>query len=755
MVCLLPVWAFAAFLVIHSAQTDRTTLERNGRDLARGLAADVDRELAGMRATLHALSTSPYLRTGDFAAFHRQAAELSALEGSIIVLSEPEGQQLINTRLDYGEPLPKRTASESFARAIETGTVQVSNVLIGAVAKRPLVTVDVPVLRDGRVAYVLNMSIEPAAWDGILRQPTLPPDWVVSILDRRGIFVARSINAEMLVGQPARPEFAAAVSRAPEGWFSLVTRDGLPLYHAFRRSELSGWTLAVGMPQSAVEAPLKRSLLLLGTGGALSLLLTLVLAAVMSARIARPLSSLSRAAVALGHSEMPEPPLTGVREVNVVGRALVQAAERLQERQRERDRAFRLLVEAVRDYAIIMLDPEGRIVSWNPGAERIKGYRAEEILGRHFSTFYPSEDVAAGRPERELQIATREGRYEEEGRRVRRDGSEFIAHVVLTAVYDETGHLHGFGKVTRDISERKRAEEALHALNVSLQERTRELEAADRKLRALNENLEATVAARTADLIEANEEIQRFAYIVSHDLRAPLVNIMGFTAELETVRTAMTTRRAAAPSGAGQPPADGELDAEFAEALAFIKTSCAKMDRLIGAILKLSREGRRAFAPEPLDMNRLVGSIAASLAHQCEERGAVIEVEPLPDIVADRLAVEQILSNLVENAVKYMADGRPGRVEVSGREQPPGFVAYEVRDNGRGIDPKDRERIFELFRRAGVQDRPGEGIGLAHVRALVRRLGGSISYESQLGRGSIFRVILPKTPIELRKEEAA
>jgi signal transduction histidine kinase len=185
---------------------------------------------------------------------------------------------------------------------------------------------------------------------------------------------------------------------------------------------------------------------------------------------------------------------------------------------------------------------------------------------------------------------------------------------------------------------------------------------------------------------------------------------------------------------------------ELPEAIGFIKSSTAKMDRLIGAILRLSREGRRVMTPERVDMRALLADIAANLAHRADECGAEIAIGAVPDLVIDRLAVEQVFGNLAENALKYLDPGRPGRIEIAGRRQG-AYVVIEVRDNGRGIAPRDHERIFELFRRAGDQTIPGEGIGLAHVRALVRRLGGRIDCQSSLGAGSTFRVILPVAPI--------
>jgi signal transduction histidine kinase len=271
-----------------------------------------------------------------------------------------------------------------------------------------------------------------------------------------------------------------------------------------------------------------------------------------------------------------------------------------------------------------------------------------------------------------------------------------------------------------------------------------ELADAYQALSLSNETLEDRVRERTAALTEANEEIQRFAYIVSHDLRAPLVNIMGFTSEMEGA--AATVRAFAARMAETDPDGTKDLvvaaEEDIPESIRFIKTSTAKMDRLIGAILKLSREGRRVLTPERVSMKALIESIAASLRHQSDERSASITINPLPDITTDRLVLEQVFSNLLENALKYLQPGRPGRIEVTGHRLGR-FVVYEVKDNGRGIASRDMERIFELFRRAGDQTVPGEGIGLAHVRALVRRLGGRIDCVSTEGVGSTFQVELP------------
>lgn len=278
---------------------------------------------------------------------------------------------------------------------------------------------------------------------------------------------------------------------------------------------------------------------------------------------------------------------------------------------------------------------------------------------------------------------------------------------------------------------------------VSVRRSNRERDRAQRALAASHADLERVVAARTAALTEANQEIQRFAYLVSHDLRAPLVNIMGFTAEIERLRTDIAADLAARESTAEGAAKAAGYDRDFAEALGFIKTSAANMDRLIGAVLELSRHGHRPFRPELVDMTALLRGVAAGVAHQAHGAGTAISVGDLPEVVGDRLALERVFANLIDNAVKYLQPDRPGLVSVTGQAAP-GQVTYQVTDNGRGIDPADQHRIFELFRRAGPQDRPGEGVGLAHARALVRRLGGTLSLSSEPGRGSTFTVTLPR-----------
>lgn len=272
----------------------------------------------------------------------------------------------------------------------------------------------------------------------------------------------------------------------------------------------------------------------------------------------------------------------------------------------------------------------------------------------------------------------------------------------------------------------------------------------------LNRSLEERVEERTRDLRRANQEIQRFAYIVTHDLRAPLVNIMGFLSEFDTSLKPVSAYVLAD----GKPLAEDvvrearlAIEEELPEAIGFIRSSTRKMDQLINAILKISRDGQRKLQPEKIDIETLLSSLSETVRHQITANGGEINVEtPKLTVVTDRISLDQILGNLLDNAVKYQAEERPLRLTARAYPAGRGAVCIEVSDNGRGIGEQDLERVFELFRRAGNQDQPGEGIGLAHVRSLIRNLGGDIRVASELGKGSTFTLLLPSDLRKVTKE---
>jgi PAS domain S-box-containing protein len=380
---------------------------------------------------------------------------------------------------------------------------------------------------------------------------------------------------------------------------------------------------------------------------------------------------------------------------------------------------FRLLVESVTDYAIFVLDPKGRIATWNTGAERIKGYRADEIIGRHFSTFYTADAVEAGWPDHELREAERVGRFEDEGWRVRKDGTRFWANVSITALRGPDGTLRGFAKVTRDLTQRKAHEERISALTRELQQRIAEL------------------AAANSELAHRNVENESFVYSVSHDLRSPLVNLQGFSQELSF--TSESLQKVLASPGvpaAVRQSADELLTGEMQESIGFIRNAVRHLGNIIDGLLRLARVGRVEYESSPVDLNVVVAEIVAAMHTSVVEANARVVTASLPVISGDKNAIGQVFANLIGNALKNLDPTRPGTIEIgANREQPP--VMF-IRDNGVGIPAAYHSKIFQVFQHVHGTRQAGEGLGLAIVRRIVERHGGRIWFESRVGHGTTF-----------------
>ncbi len=246
----------------------------------------------------------------------------------------------------------------------------------------------------------------------------------------------------------------------------------------------------------------------------------------------------------------------------------------------------------------------------------------------------------------------------------------------------------------------------------------------------------------------ANEEVKQFAYIISHDLRAPLVNIKGFSAELRHALDDIRSATESALPGLDEKRKESvtrTFEEDIPEAFHFIESSVNRMDGFIRALLKLSRLGRHELAPERVDMRLLVQEVLEAIAHQLEERDAKVTMGPLPAIDADRTAMEQIVGNLLNNAVNYWEPGRPLEIEITA-EASENQTAIHIRDNGRGIAGEDLDWIFAPFRRAGKESVPGEGMGLSYVRTMARRHGGGVTCSSEPGGGSTFTFTISRKP---------
>ncbi|MDB6025418.1 MAG: histidine kinase [Verrucomicrobiales bacterium] len=351
---------------------------------------------------------------------------------------------------------------------------------------------------------------------------------------------------------------------------------------------------------------------------------------------------------------------------------------------------FRLLVDQVKDYAIFILDAKGNVNTWNQGARRLKGYTADEVIGRHFSIFYTPEDIARDHPAKELSLAIRDGRYEEEGWRVKKDGSRMWANVVITALWDKRGNLSGFAKVTRDLTEKKKEEDALR---------------------------------------QKTEELESFAHTLSHDLRAPLRSIAGFAQILTTDMNQMSEQ-------------------ERTTCAQKIFNAAQRMEILIKDVLQLSELSLAHLLLEPVSSEEVVEECLSLLESQVQKTKARIEIKtPLPVIRANRTLLIQVFLNLISNALKFTRKNHAPKIQIYATRMQDGRCEIHVKDFGIGIPEPLHQSIFKPFERGVVDsDISGTGIGLAVVKKAVARIGGTVAVQSQEGEGSDFIVTVACEP---------
>ncbi|TXH06280.1 MAG: PAS domain-containing sensor histidine kinase [Nevskiaceae bacterium] len=358
---------------------------------------------------------------------------------------------------------------------------------------------------------------------------------------------------------------------------------------------------------------------------------------------------------------------------------------------RASEQRFRLLVSGVTDYAIYMLDLDGHITSWNAGAERFKGYKEPEVLGRHFSMFYTEDDRRDGRPALALHRARTEGRFEGMGWRLRKDGTPFWAHVFIDLIHDEGGTPIGFAKITRDVTERRAAE------------------------------------LRLRELTSSNQELEQFIHIASHDMREPLRKVLAFSDLLLQEEGQQLTEAARGYLGS-------------------ITAATRRMQALLASLLDLTRVTSQGRSFEPCALGEALREVCSDLQMMIGEKGATVHAGALPTVEADGAQMRQLFQNLIENAIKYAREGVPPVIEIA--EQPdddPERITLVCQDNGIGFEPQYAERIFGVFQRLHARDRyGGAGIGLSICRKICVRHGGSIRAEGRPGEGATFIVRLPR-----------
>lgn len=358
----------------------------------------------------------------------------------------------------------------------------------------------------------------------------------------------------------------------------------------------------------------------------------------------------------------------------------------LEELRRSEERA-RLLTEGISDYAIFMLNPQGIVISWNQGAENIKGYKAEEIIGRHFSTFYPEEANQRNYTEYELSRALQDGRFEDEGLRVRKDGSTFWANVLITPVYNSEKQLIGFSKITRDLSEKKKNEDLMR---------------------------------KNKELHRINTDLDNFVYTASHDLKAPISNLEGLFSLLKY-------------------DLGSDLD-KHQEVLSRIENSMTRLNSIILDLTDLTRIQHEENKVEQVNLTEMLDEVEGSLENLIYSCNAVVDrdLSGFDQLNYSRKNLRSILFNLVSNAIKYSSPERRPVVKIK-TEMQGGRYVLQVSDNGLGIDEKYKQKIFSMFRRLHTHVE-GTGMGLYLVKRILDNSGDRIELDSEPGKGSTFRL---------------
>ncbi len=724
LVSAVPFIGFAAMLVTHTAMSQTQAFGRDVLAVARALSLAIDSRVSVYQATLEVLAHSRALAADDMPAFYAEVQEAAALLDSRIVLSLPDGQQVLNTARPLGTALPRRARPDLVASVAATGRAVVSGVTRASLDGEPLITIDVPVARDGpdgpKVRYSLSSAFKVDPLEALLRSQRLPPKWVAGIVDRDGLFLARTRDNAARVGTPASVEWRAQMQAGPEAWAPVTTLDGLVSYTASVTSAATGWSVGIAVPRSVVWAPLLRTLGPLAVAGALLTLLAAGLAVLVARRIARPVVALARLGAA--------PEELGLAEAQEVAAALHAAdQERRLAEAALRDREAELqMARELSPLAPWTADAEGRLLAVSNRISGLTGTLEKARWGTGWLDVVHPEDRAAILAAWQHSVGTGQG-YDHSFRIRQRAGAagEDAAgkdgagtdwrwmRARAAPLLGADGRPTRWYGTTEDVDDRVRSRLALQV--------------SEARLRVLTETLESQVLAEVAarEAVQAAlhqsqrmEALGKLASGIAHDFNNVLQAVGGSLALILRA------------------PAD---TARVQRMAALARDAVARGSAITGRMLSLAR--RADLHAGPVDASALLSDLQVVLDHTLGGGVRVeVDVPPgLPPLLADRGQLETVLINLATNARDAMPRG--GTFLLSARLED-GAIRIEAADSGEGMAPDVLARAREPFyttKPAGA----GTGLGLALAHGFAEQSGGKLRIDSAPGHGTVVTLWLP------------
>jgi len=770
----LPLVVLAALLFWRDVELRRDAVERGMRNTARALSLAVDRELGSILAVAQTLSACPDIDIRDFKSFyHLSAMAAETLKGGWVVLFDPTGQMIINTREPFGLPLPNPLqdingspankqpnlpmGNQAIKTVLETGRPLFSDLFVGVVSRLPLLSLTVPVVRDGKVIYALSLAMTANHLNDLLRQQELPAGWMAVLVDGKGIIAARTAAPEKFVGQRTSQRLVTRLSQADSGWDAGSTQEGVEVYYSFARSNLTDWAIVLGAPRAAIDAPMNYSIAILIGGAALLSILALAAAFVFGRRISGPIARLAESAEAIQRGERIELKESVVTEVEQLHRALLEAnaaarmadaererrlvadakraeAEKAQEVLRESEERFRLMANSAP--VMIWVSGTDKRCTWfnNKWLDFVGKCMEQEIGEGWLDNVHPDDR------NRMIQMYANSFDAREPFSmeyRLRRADGEY-RWVVDDGVprHQANGAFLGYIGSVFDLTERKKAEEDLKRFAEELEsrvaDRTEELQAANA---ALLRDIEERKKLE-AQLVQSQkmESIGTLAGGIAHDFNNILNIISGYMFLLTE---------------------SGGQAEQMEESVGVINETVQRGSALVQQLLTLGQKSRGT-RYTLLNINTVAEGLLKIVKETFQKTiELTFSLDPnLPAILGDKTQIEQVLLNIFVNARDAMPAGgtlilktcsMDGASLQFGLATAGPYVCLEVIDSGIGMDESTRIRIFEPFF-STKETAQRAGLGLSVVYGIIKNHQGYIDVRSQPGCGTVFRIYIPAAP---------